>query len=268
MGIKGCQMKIVDCFPFFDEFMILDIRFRELYDVVDMFVIMEAEETFTGIPKPLALSDSLYERYPQYADKVYMLKVGKIDTSNTDNPIWAREYYQKNHISKQTLSSLNLDDEDLILFSDVDEIPKRAVVQSMRDNGFDPKGGGFGGPTYYYKLNILTTEWSHRPRWISYKYFENHTIQRYDDSFMKIPGSGWHFSSLKSAEDIKIKIEAFSHSEFTDGRINTVDHIQASIDNVQDMFERPGMDLIVVPMDDSYPEYVKENLEKMKEWIA
>jgi beta-1,4-mannosyl-glycoprotein beta-1,4-N-acetylglucosaminyltransferase len=257
-------MKVIDCFPFFDEFLMLDVRFKELYDLVDKFVIVESKETFSGIEKPLYLSDCLWEKYPQYADKVEIIVPERKSFSNA----WDREHYQKNHISKEKLSYLNLNDEDLILFADADEIPKRWVIDSMIKNGFNHKGGGFGGNCYYYKFNILTTEWSYRPKWISYGNLTNFTEQRYDETFLMIPDSGWHFSFIKSPEQIKTKIQAFSHQEFNNESINNISNIKSSIDEVKDLFGRSNVHLKVVPLDDSFPVYIKENLDSLKEWIA
>lgn len=257
-------MKVIDCFPFFDEFLMLDIRFRELYDLVDKFVIVESADTFTGIPKPFYLSECLEERYPQYADKVVIIKV---PASNWDFQ-WDREGHQKNHISRKNLSTLNLEDNDIILFSDVDEIPKRNFIIKIMENGFIETGAGLGGKTYYYKFNALTNEWSHRPRVISYKYFTDFFICRHDESLPVYREAGWHFSYIKSPEDIRKKIQAFSHQEFNHEHIINVDSIKTKVENLDDVFSRPGITLTKVEITDDFPEYIKENLDKLEEWIA
>ena len=256
-------MKVIDCFPFYDEFLILDIRFRELYDIVDRFVIVESSETFSGIKKPLYLSECIKERYSQYADKIDII----IAPSMNYWDAWHREYFQKNHICRDNLKYLNLEDNDLILFSDADEIPKRSVIQNMKENGYNLNGGNLGGPTFYYKLNVLTTELSYRPKYMSYKNFTNHTSQRYMDQEI-IPNAGWHFSYLKTPEKIQEKIKAFSHQEFNNDRINNIQNIKEKIDSVSDLFGRNEVLLSVVEIDDSFPEYIKENRELLKEWIA
>lgn len=257
-------MKIIDCFPFFDEFLMLDIRFRELYDLVDKFFIVESAETFTGISKPFYLSECLQERYPQYADKVVIVKVPKIYFDNA----WDRESYQKNHISKQNLSMLNLEDNDIILFSDADEIPKRKFIIEILKNGFIETGAGLGGKCYYYKFNALTTEWSHRPRIVSYKHFTDFFLCRHDESLPVYREAGWHFSYIKSPEDIRKKIQAFSHQEFNHESITDVDRIKRKVDNLSDLFSRPELKLTKVEITDDFPEYIKENLNKLTEWLA
>jgi beta-1,4-mannosyl-glycoprotein beta-1,4-N-acetylglucosaminyltransferase len=256
-------MKVVDCFPFFDEFLILDIRLNELYDVVDKFVIVEAEETFSGIEKPLYLTEVLNKRYSQYADKIEIIRVPKKEFGGA----WDREYFQKNHISKQGLSFLNLSDDDLILFADADEIPRASAITDMVNNGYDHNGEGLGGPCFYYKLNVLTSEYSYRPKAMSYKNFTNHTEQRYATHPIR-PDAGWHFSYLKTPENIKKKIEAFSHQEFNNDSINNIDNISSSIENVRDLFGRKEVTLSVVDIDDSFPRYIRENKDTLSEWIA
>lgn len=254
--------KVVDCFPFFDEFMILDIRFKELYDVVDRFFIVESVQTFSGLSKPTYLSDCVKERYPQYADKIDIVVAPEYNRGDQ----WDREYFQKNHICKENLAYLDLADDDIILFSDADEIPRRSVVESLKEFGSAPEGGGFGYPTYYYKFNVLTNEYCYRSKFIQYKNFTNHTDQRY---FVQpvIPNAGWHFSYIKSPQDIKKKIEAFSHQEFNLPKITNVQNIENSVENMTDLYRRPEMSLTCVPIDDSFPEYIKENKEELSEWI-
>jgi hypothetical protein len=122
-------VKVVDCFPFFDEFLILDVRFKELYDLVDKFVIVECEETFTGKPKPLHLSEHLYQRYPQYADKVEIITVSRAQFENQ----WDREYFQKNHLCKENIQHLGLEDGDLILLSDADYLKLSEELPTLND---------------------------------------------------------------------------------------------------------------------------------------
>lgn len=272
-------MKVIDCFPFFDEFMILDIRFKEIGDLVDKFVIIESKETFSGNPKPLYLSECYKERYPKYADKIEIIVPEIYDDTkpfpngwvNDGDPakiIWRREYFQKNHISKENLGYLGLSDYDLILMSDADEIPRRSVLIDLIKNGFNPKGGGFEYPTFYYKFNVKSTEVIYRARYLAYKNMTNHTEQRYLWEPECIPNSGWHFTSIKNPKDIKKKINAFSHQEFNNEDISSLDKIEQKMNNLQELFDRPEYSLEKIDIDDTFPEYIKDNLDKLQEWIA
>lgn len=273
-------MKIVDCFPFFDEFMILDIRFRELYDIVDKFYIIESRETFTGNSKPLLLSECYKERYPQYADKIEIVvpdiyndyeAVSSGLITYGQSVEWRREYFQKNHISKEHMEYLGLDFADIIFFSDADEIPRRDLIVSLKENGFRLGGEALDMPCFYYKFNVKSTERIDRAKYIQYGLFTNHTLMRYTYYPPVIENGGWHFTSIKTAENIHKKINAFSHQEFNNDNINKVEVIQKKIESLEELFANtPGREytLSKVEIDDSYPEYIKENIDKLKEWIA
>src|SRR4051812_16190634 len=116
---------IVDGFTFFNELDLLDIRLAELYPVVDRFVIVEGDQSFRGNAKPANFIDNI-ERYDQYADKIVYLTAfmaGAPTTGNDQTDPWEREYYQRRTID-EGLRDLALD--DIVLISDIDEIPRRS----------------------------------------------------------------------------------------------------------------------------------------------
>lgn len=275
-------MKIVDCFPFFNEFTLLDARLAELGDIVDKFVVIESTETFTGKEKPLYLSECIKTRYAKYVDKIDVIVAPKFvpDSSNvpSDVPVskiqWYREFFQKNHISKEGLSYLNLADDDVIIYGDADEITRNSVVRDIKDGKLTGDEGKFSGPTYYYKLNLMLAwarldydepELSHKSGWISYKNLTNFSEEREKRRDL-LPNSMWHFSYLMTPEAIKTKMESFSHQEFK--HLIDIDHICKAVSNNQDVLGRPQSKFIVVDIDDTFPQYVKENKEMLKEWIA
>lgn len=257
-------MKVIDCFSFFDEFLILDIRLKELYDVVDKFIIIESKQTFTGNDKPLYLQSILDEKYSQYKDKIEIITVEKTSFLNA----WDREKYQFNFISKKSLSHLNLKDDDLIILSDVDEIIKRSVIEDMKLNGYNLDGGNFEGPVFYFKFNIMTSEKWEKAKYVSYKNLINFTTHRYETNKNSIKNSMWHFSYLKNIEGVQEKIKAYSHQEFNTKQINNYKNIKDSIDNLRDPFGRNNITLSKVNIDDNYPIYIKENINLLKDWIA
>lgn len=275
-------MKIIDCFPFFNEFLLLDVRVAELDDVVDKFVIVESAETFTGVDKPLYLSECIKTRYAKYADKIHLITVPKHvpdlssipDGQPVYEPHWHREFFQKNHISKENLSSLSLADDDIIIYGDADEITKNSAVRDIKEGKLGNEGGRFGGPTYYYKFNLVMSwqrpdrndpELSHKTGWVPYRNFTNFNSER-ESGRTILPNSMWHFSYLMSAEDIKTKMESFSHQEFRG--LATMNHIVHALDNNKDVLSRPGIKFTAVEIDETFPRYVKENKDLLKQWIA
>lgn len=119
-------MKIYDCFTFFNEFDVLDIRFNELASVVDYFVLVEATKTFRGDQKPLYFAENK-DRYAAFSDRIIHIIVNDMPVPVKDNR-WPLEKYQRQAIAKGlTKCALN----DVILISDADEIPSAEVVKDI-----------------------------------------------------------------------------------------------------------------------------------------
>jgi hypothetical protein len=114
---------IYDCFTFFNELELLELRLEELYPVVDYFVIVESDLTFSGKPKPLYLAENL-DRFGKYADKIKLVAT----TADPDVNSWQREYAQRRDIG---YGLPNARPTDIIMVSDADEIPRRSVVEKM-----------------------------------------------------------------------------------------------------------------------------------------
>ena len=121
-------MKIIDCFIFYNELDLLYYRLSLLNDIVDYFIIVESTHTFTGIPKQLFYNENK-EMYKEFNEKIihiiledFPFKVPNINIF-TNQP-WQNEYYQRNSIKKGIDVILDkLNDNDIILSSDLDEIP-------------------------------------------------------------------------------------------------------------------------------------------------
>jgi beta-1,4-mannosyl-glycoprotein beta-1,4-N-acetylglucosaminyltransferase len=259
--ILDIKLKIVDCFPFYDEFMMLDIRFHELYNLVDHFVIVESPETFTGNPKKLWLSECLQQKYPQYADKVTII-TPKLYPGDV-NP-WEREKYQKNHINKGALAQLNLNDNDVVLVGDADEIIRAENLMRLLAQGVT-EDMSLEYDFSYYKFNRVFPHKWYQAKVTLFSKFTDFWTTRYSDVKMIANNSGWHFSYIKDNVAIQDKLNAFSHQEYGD-KIKDLNYIQKCIEQGKSLFD-DGMTAIR-PIDHSFPKYIKENLEALKEWIA
>ncbi|MHA2182652.1 MAG: hypothetical protein ACXAAH_14625 [Promethearchaeota archaeon] len=118
---------IVDCFTFWKEFDILEIRLNELNDIVDYFVLVEAAYTQAMQPKPFYFDENK-ERFAKFADKIIHVKVEEgLDISQ--NP-WAYENYQRRCVAKG-LNELDIKADDYIMISDVDEIPNPRSLERI-----------------------------------------------------------------------------------------------------------------------------------------
>jgi beta-1,4-mannosyl-glycoprotein beta-1,4-N-acetylglucosaminyltransferase len=275
---------IVDCFPFFKELDVLEVRLNALNPYVDKFVLLESEETFTGVDKPLFFFEN-YKRFEKFKSKIEYLKVPKIPL-NLDpykgQVNWNREYYQKNYM----INRINeLDDNDILILSDCDEIPDLSKVNL---NEIDqPKV--FLNNYFTFRFNLMafnnertieriegSPQVDNTPnspwKWfgstvLKKKYIKNQNFWGYSnlrEVRQKLPQihGGWHFSSCMSNKDIINKIAAYSHAcEYT--QINNEEIINKYISENKDFCNYNLRDMKLIEATTEYlPEYLVENKEK------
>ena len=217
-------MKIVDCFMFYNELDILEIRLKELYDVVDYVIIIEATVTHSNNPKPLYFKEN-QARFSPYLDKIIHFVTDfsehysfeqHISVSN-DN--WFRENYQR-ECCRLVIDKLNLDENDIILTTDCDEIPKRSLIQSIRSGELIIQDGVYSMEMvlYYYTIELTTyRKWYHAKliNYRTYCQFPLLTQIRFAE-YILISNAGYHLSYFGDVQFIKTKVESFAESvEYT-----------------------------------------------------
>lgn len=130
-------MRIFDCFPFFNELDLLELRLRELGDTVDRFVLVEANETQTGLPKPFVFEQNK-ARFARWADKIIHVKVTfPADLPRAEGKYarmggWEREHYQRNQIARGLETAAP---DDLVIVSDLDEIVRAQALRRCVETG-------------------------------------------------------------------------------------------------------------------------------------
>lgn len=124
--------KIIDCFTFFNELDLLEIRLKYLYDTVDYFVIVEADSSFNGDSKEMVFKNNI-DRFAPFMDKIIFVPIKMKSFENENKVAWKREEYQRNCI-QEGIDKLNLKDTDFVLISDVDEIPNKDVLIGFKNN--------------------------------------------------------------------------------------------------------------------------------------
>jgi hypothetical protein len=262
-------MRIFDCVLYNGEIEVLLLRLHELHEYVDIFVIVEATKTFSGLPKNLHLR-AQWDQVRPFARKIRYVVI--TDDIEGGSP-WDRERFQRNSIERGLLDAIET---DLICASDVDEIPKADVIRQLRN--VPPKFVGFRLLFSYFFLNyrnIVGPEanltWCCAfPR----KALESHTPDqlRYgirDGSIAaeQIDNAGWHFSYLADLKGIKRKIAAFSHQEFnTPAFLDSID-IRDVVRHRRDFFLRTGFVWDVVGIND-LPAHVLSNPRRYRHLIA
>ena len=249
--------KVYDCFPFFNELELLEIRLNELNDVVDYFVIAEANVTHSGKPKPFNFENNK-ERFEKFLTKIIYIKV---EDMPVDSDAWTKERHQRDALTK---GLTNCTDDDTLIISDADEIPSPDFIKNYSiDQG--PKW--LKQSLYYYYLNYRLPEDWNQAKIIPYKEFKNGYTPckvRYAD-FPMADNAGWHFSYLGGTDRVIEKIESFAHQEYNTESIKDRKILEEKIRTGNDIYNRPGaMPMKIEKIDYSYPKFIQKNEEYFK----
>jgi hypothetical protein len=250
-------LKIFDCVPFFNEFDQLRLRIACLEDMVDRFVVIEAHQTHTGQPKPLYLAESQDREllaHPKLAARAVDLPVGYSH--------WEREQAQREAIGP-VLRELGAAPEDLVLVSDVDEIPTQAAVRRAGEFLAAAKERSlliFEQRMFYFRLNFELV-WSRKLPWLGtaaalfgqtksvngLRTTGRNTRGRHAQGFDRgarvhqLPEGGWHFSYLGGDAALDQKLAAYADQESRVQRQRGAS-VQGLIDARASLFPRKGLE--------------------------
>ena len=295
-------MKIFDCFMYFDEEVVLDVRLNTLNEFVDYFVIVESKFTHSGEERKLKLN---LEKFQKFKDKIIYLvyenqppEIENIKNEDSRlekvkkylfNAIY-RENGQRNYIQ----NGLNkAERDDIILISDVDEIPN---LQNVNFNKINKKIILFKQNMFYYKFNLQLPNliWTGtkackkkellNPQWLRNIKDRKYPFYRIDTFFSEkkyksidfIEDGGWHFTNIKTAEEIEHKLKSYLHHREFDENPLTVSQIDKIIKDKRAIYDLNvdktvnkignGNDLKKFDIN-KLPIYIQKNLNTFKEWI-
>jgi hypothetical protein len=233
------NIKVADCFIFYNELDMLEFRLEYLKDVVDYFVIVEATKTFVGKEKTLYFRDNK-SRFVKYLHRIIHVVVSDLHDFSEESPVgWANEEMHRNSISKG-ISKISLDPSDIVLISDVDEIPDSDTILNIKKIGISGIHS-LVQDLYYYNLGFKISKWNFAKAldFDTYKQWgaRPHSIRiaHFDGIGIEIEKGGWHFSYFGTANFIKNKIESFSHQEYN--REDIKDSIIYKIENGENLFD-------------------------------
>ena len=295
-------MKIFDCFMYFDEEVVLDVRLNTLDKYVDYFVIVESSFTHKGDNKNLMFNHNKFEKFK---NKIIYLVYDKqpkgIETVNENDSedeksrkyilnAARRENGQRNFIQ----NGLNkAEDNDIILISDVDEIPNLSEVNF---NNISEKIIMFHQDMFYYKFdlkipNLLWTgtrgcrkKYLLSPQWLrnvkDRKYFPFRIDILFSEkkysSIKFISNGGWHFSYIKTAEEIEHKLKSYLHHREFDEQSLSVEEIQNIIENKKAIYDLKvdkrvnkigdGSKLVKIKFE-KLPIYIQQNKHNYMKWL-
>jgi beta-1,4-mannosyl-glycoprotein beta-1,4-N-acetylglucosaminyltransferase len=267
-------MRIIDCFTFYNELDILEYRLSLLYPNVDYFVLSEATKTHRGNPKPLFFRENK-ERFSRFLDKiVYVLDEDLVENpivspnQKRDDGVWKNENHQRNALNRG-IEQIVLYSNDLIMISDVDEIPDIQTILENREAIVQNRYIGLIQDFYYYHLTCKNPEKWSEAKVMTYSYYchilnKTPQICRMHDHHLQVNGylyrGGWHLSYFGNAETIRNKIMQFGHQEFNHPEYTQTESILKKIKNNEDLYSRPYEKWITVPLQQN--DYLPPNYEK------
>ena len=205
--------RIFNLMPFNDEIAILKMHLAEMADLVDVFVIVESEVTFTGQPKPLHFQ-AHKDEFAGYGDKIRHVVVSGHPPA-FHSP-WSRDFRQRD-MAVTALSGLAAPD-DLVLLTDVDEIVDHRAL-----DGFDGEFAGLRMAMFRYFLNYRPAPANFPVRRTGAVWKARH-LQKFGSSYARfdlarrkqvpaIDHAGWHFTSVGAAERLVSKVNSYAHQE-------------------------------------------------------
>ena len=295
-------MQIFDCFMYFDEELVLDVRLNTLDKYVDYFVIVESKFTHKGEKRNLKFDHKKFEKFKNkiiylvYNEQPKEVQIIKDTDSNNIigskyimNAVY-RENGQRNFI-KEGLSQAN--DDDIIMISDVDEIPD---LININFKNIKEKIIMFQQSMFYYKFDLKIPDllWTgtkackkkyfFSPQWLRNVKDKKYFFLRPDIIFSKkkyydikfINPGGWHFSNIKSAEDIEYKLKSYLHHREFDVQPLSTNEIKKIIEKKQAIYNlradkrvnKIGNGSKLVKFNfEQLPTYIQENKILFKQWL-
>ena len=297
-------MKIIDSFMFFDENMMLDLRLNILDKYVDYFIIVESKQYHNGKDRTLQFR---LENFKKYKDKIiYIVQEGVpkgiLELSDDDGHgetsaklitnAHLRENYQRNQIMRGLTKAT---DDDFILISDVDEIPNLDIVNIKNVKN---KYIMFEQKIFYYKFNRILPNFTwygtkackkkflKSPQWLRNFKNKKFPVWRLDTLFSQkkfidkfyVKNGGWHFSNLKNADDIELKLNSYLHHrdyEVEKLDLKKINRVISNNETIYDMFgdkrtkkfgdeKRKKLEICE---NNILPYYIQQNRKKFEDWL-
>ena len=295
-------MNIYDCFMYFDEDMLLDLRLNVLNKYVKKFIITEATYTHSGVKKKLKFDINNFKKFKEkiiyiVVDKEppNLIQLKKEDSAESRGEKLILNGYARDNFQRESLSRGLKDvlDEDLIIISDLDEIPN---LESVGFESIKNKIIIFKQKMFYYKLNLFyeNLNWHgskaclgknfQSPQWLRNIKSKKYSPLRIDLWFSKkkysdicyINNGGWHFTNIRSPKELQKKLLNFAHHhEFEESKLQLKD-LEEFIEKKIVMYDHQlsrkeskwsGRSILKKINDDFLPSYLSSNRFKYREWL-
>ncbi len=284
--------RIYDCFIFFNELDLLEIRLHELDAVVDRFVLCEATETFRGKPKRLVFEDNR-ERFAPFLEKIEHVVVDDMPKGReTESDYFRKERFQRNALARG-LGDAKPD--DLVILSDIDEIPRASAVEKAARRTERPTVFSFEMSHHRFFVNLRRLRAWNRlrmarlgdirkmqalraggPTWTPATRGVLPTLRQWrrmsfgmrrPRPWVVVENGGWHLSSMNGPAAVAEKLQSYSHVR---PRFATVEAAAMEIERTLAAVAKPsgGSGFRLETLDSDYPAYLVANQERFAHLIA
>jgi hypothetical protein len=265
-------MKTYDCFTFFNELDLVELRFQTLWDHVDYFVVAEANMSHSGKPKEYIFENNL-ARFEPYMSKIRHIKIDDMPET-TDS--WVREKFQRKCLER---GLGDLAPEDIVIVSDCDEIVRPELLEMIKEDENDYDRYVCKLPLFQYKINYLMVkpEPAHPKLAVTRGRVFTDPDQERTYTFdwtpkppntVKLEHGGWHFTYFGDNDHAITKIQNFAHVETDNPNMIARHNIDYFIENKCGHHgpQHPERYEYVV-VDDYFPEPITSNLDKWSHMI-
>lgn len=253
-------MRVVDSTLFYDEIFMLLLRLTIMSSKVDKFVIIEADRSHAGTPKPYNLERYWPLLFPWH-DKIHYVKVTA--PWPVDNA-WVIENWQRNQLV-HAWEELSLEKDDIILLSDLDEIFRPETITRVVST--DHNCYGLYQPVFYFRFNYLCIDsgYSCAPKALRYEHSKKlspnewrhyRSNQSVDSNYVEYHHSGWHWSYLMNNAMVVNKIQQFAHQEFNTPSITASVDVDSLLASGKDLYNRSYCNWSLVKVDDYFPQII------------
>ena len=295
-------MKIFDCFIYYDEDLILDLRLNLLNNYVDEFIIVESLYTHSGEPRKLLFDINNFSKFKNKINYIILKNppldlfiLNKDDSEDVINQKYILNAVKRENLQRNTIiNGLKLaSPEDLIIISDVDEIPN---LENNNIRDIKNKIILFKQKFFYYKFNLRLNNFAWHgsrackkknlisPQWLRNIKAKKYSSWRIDTFFSKkkyrniknIENGGWHFSNIKTPADIVKKMKIYLHhreyelNTISEKKISEIIKEKKPIYNLKTDMKSDKFDLsdkLIVSDISELPYYIQKNIDKYKDWL-
>ena len=295
-------MKIFDCFMYYDEDLILDLRLNLLNNYVDEFLIVESLYTHSGERRKLLFDINNYSKFKNKIKYIILEKVpedllvlNEKDTEHEKNSKYILNAVKRENLQRNTISEglTSASPEDIVIISDVDEIPN---LENNKIKDIKNKIIFFKQKFFYYKFNLKLNNFVWHgskacrkkdlisPQWLRNIKDKIYPFWRIDTLFSNkkyqsvkiINNGGWHFSNIKTPADIEKKMKTYLHHREYDlnpigeKKISEIIKEKKTIYNLKNDMKLNKFDLtekLVLADIEELPYYLQKNIKKYKDWL-